>query len=129
MEQLMKRIAYVFLAEIVLTGMLVGVSGAQSEPLGDYARSVRKGRQGAGVGEEIRQRQFAHFRQHQRRGKCHRLGWPRRRQPGARHNRPPSRKTGPLRLPLQDSAGRRTTEDGRQKRRLEAEDCRSAGQG
>ena len=39
----MKRIAYVFLAEIVLTGMLVGVSGAQSEPLGDYARSVRKG--------------------------------------------------------------------------------------
>ena len=43
MEHLMKRIAYVFLAEIVLTGMLVGVSGAQSEPLGDYARSVRKG--------------------------------------------------------------------------------------
>lgn len=38
----MKRIAYVFLAEIVLTGMLVAVSGAQSEPLGDYARSVRK---------------------------------------------------------------------------------------
>jgi hypothetical protein len=42
MEQLMKRIAYVFLAEIVLTGMLVGVSGAQSQPLGDYARSIRK---------------------------------------------------------------------------------------
>jgi hypothetical protein len=39
----MKRIAYVFLAEIVLAGMLVTVSGAQSEPLGDYARSVRKG--------------------------------------------------------------------------------------
>ena len=38
----MKRIAYVFLAEIALTGMLVGVSGAQSEPLGDYARSIRK---------------------------------------------------------------------------------------
>ena len=38
----MKRIAYVFLAAIVLTGMLVTVSGAQSEPLGDYARSVRK---------------------------------------------------------------------------------------
>jgi hypothetical protein len=42
MEHLMKRIACVFLAEIVLTGMLVGVSGAQSEPLGDYARSIRK---------------------------------------------------------------------------------------
>jgi hypothetical protein len=42
MEQFMKRIAYVFLAEVVLTGILVGVSGAQSEPLGDYARSIRK---------------------------------------------------------------------------------------
>jgi hypothetical protein len=42
MEHLMKRIAYVFLAEIVLTGILAGVSGAQSEPLGDYARSIRK---------------------------------------------------------------------------------------
>ena len=38
----MKRIAYVFLAEVVLAGMLVAVSGAQSEPLGDYARSIRK---------------------------------------------------------------------------------------
>jgi hypothetical protein len=38
----MKRIAYVFLAEVVLAVMLVAVSGAQSEPLGDYARSVRK---------------------------------------------------------------------------------------
>jgi len=38
----MKRIAYVFLAEIVLTGMLAAVAGAQSEPLGDYARSIRK---------------------------------------------------------------------------------------
>jgi hypothetical protein len=38
----MKRIAFVFLAEVVLAGMLVAVSGAQSEPLGDYARSVRK---------------------------------------------------------------------------------------
>ena len=42
MEQFMKCIAFVFLAEVVLTGMLVGVSGAQSEPLGDYARSIRK---------------------------------------------------------------------------------------
>jgi hypothetical protein len=38
----MKRIAYVFLAGIVLVGMLVTVSSAQNEPLGDYARSVRK---------------------------------------------------------------------------------------
>ena len=38
----MKRIGYVFLAEIVLSGMLVTLAGAQSEPLGDYARSVRK---------------------------------------------------------------------------------------
>jgi hypothetical protein len=43
MEHLMmKRIAFVFLAEVVLAGMLVTISGAQSEPLGDYARSVRK---------------------------------------------------------------------------------------
>src|SRR2546427_4885884 len=41
-EHHMKRIAYVFLAEIVLTGMLAAVAGAQSEPLGDYARSLRK---------------------------------------------------------------------------------------
>lgn len=38
----MKRISLVFLAGIVLAGTLVTVSGAQSEPLGDYARSVRK---------------------------------------------------------------------------------------
>ena len=38
----MKRIAFVFLAGVILAGMLVTVSGAQSEPLGDYARSVRK---------------------------------------------------------------------------------------
>src|SRR6266436_4921487 len=43
MELFMKRIAYVFLTEVVLAGMLVAVSGAQSEPLGDYARSIRKG--------------------------------------------------------------------------------------
>ena len=42
MEHRMKRIAYVFLAEIVLSGMLVTLAGAQSEPLGDYARSIRK---------------------------------------------------------------------------------------
>lgn len=38
----MKRIGFVFLAEVVLTGMLVTLAGAQSQPLGDYARSVRK---------------------------------------------------------------------------------------
>lgn len=38
----MKRIAYVFLAEAVLTGVLVSLAGAQSQPLGDYARTVRK---------------------------------------------------------------------------------------
>ena len=38
----MKRIAYIFLAEIVLGGMLVTLAGAQSQPLGDYARSIRK---------------------------------------------------------------------------------------
>ena len=38
----MKRIAYVFLAEIVLAGMLASAAGAQSEPLGDYARAIRK---------------------------------------------------------------------------------------
>ena len=38
----MKRIGYVFLAEVVLTGVLATLAGAQSQPLGDYARSVRK---------------------------------------------------------------------------------------
>src|SRR5690349_9300068 len=38
----MKRMGYVFLAEIVLTGALVSLAGAQSQPLGDYARTVRK---------------------------------------------------------------------------------------
>ena len=38
----MKRIAYVFLAEILLSGMLVTLAGAQSQPLGDYARAIRK---------------------------------------------------------------------------------------
>lgn len=42
MEHLMKRIGFVLLAEIVLAGMLATLAGAQSEPLGDYARSVRK---------------------------------------------------------------------------------------
>ncbi len=38
----MKRMRYVFLAEAVLAGMLVTLAGAQTESLGDYARSVRK---------------------------------------------------------------------------------------
>ena len=38
----MKHIAYVFLAGIVLAGMLLTAAGAQNQPLGDYARSVRK---------------------------------------------------------------------------------------
>lgn len=38
----MKRMGHVFLAEAVLVGMLVTMAGAQSESLGDYARSVRK---------------------------------------------------------------------------------------
>jgi hypothetical protein len=39
----MKRTAYVLLAAIVLTGMLVTLANAQSQPLGDYARTIRKG--------------------------------------------------------------------------------------
>src|SRR3954451_23960955 len=38
----MKRMGYVCLAEVVLTGVLTSLAGAQSQPLGDYARSVRK---------------------------------------------------------------------------------------
>ncbi|HYK49201.1 MAG TPA: hypothetical protein VEU94_05705, partial [Terriglobales bacterium] len=38
----MKRMGYVLLAEVVLTGVLVSLAGAQSQPLGDYARTVRK---------------------------------------------------------------------------------------
>jgi hypothetical protein len=38
----MKRIAYFCLAGAILAGMLVTLSGAQSQSLGDYARGVRK---------------------------------------------------------------------------------------
>jgi hypothetical protein len=38
----MKRIAYVFLTEILLSGLLITLAGAQSQPLGDYARAIRK---------------------------------------------------------------------------------------
>jgi len=38
----MKRIAYVWLAATILAGILTTLAGAQSEPLGDYARAVRK---------------------------------------------------------------------------------------
>jgi hypothetical protein len=38
----MKRIAYVSLAATILAGTLTTLAGAQSEPLGDYARAVRK---------------------------------------------------------------------------------------
>ncbi len=38
----MKRIAYVWLAGIILAGMLVTLAGAQSQSLGDYARAARK---------------------------------------------------------------------------------------
>ncbi|MGZ4731604.1 MAG: hypothetical protein ACXVZH_05630 [Terriglobales bacterium] len=38
----MKRIGYVVLAEVVLAGLLVSLAGAQSQPLGDYARGIRK---------------------------------------------------------------------------------------
>jgi hypothetical protein len=40
----MKSIAYVWLAATILAGTLTTLSGAQSEPLGDYARAVRKGK-------------------------------------------------------------------------------------
>ncbi len=39
----MKRTGYVVLAEAVLAGILVTLAGAQSQSLGDYARSIRKG--------------------------------------------------------------------------------------
>ena len=38
----MKRIAYVCFAGTILAGMLTMQAAAQSEPLGDYARAVRK---------------------------------------------------------------------------------------
>jgi hypothetical protein len=38
----MKRIAYFCLAGAILAGMLVTLSGAQSQSLGDYARGIRK---------------------------------------------------------------------------------------
>jgi len=43
----MKRIAYVWLSAMMLAGMLVAAAGAQSDSLGDYARSVRKGKKTA----------------------------------------------------------------------------------
>src|SRR5450755_2952613 len=38
----MKRIAYIWLAGVAVAGMLVLPSGAQTDSLGDYARTVRK---------------------------------------------------------------------------------------
>jgi hypothetical protein len=38
----MKSMAYVWLAVTILAGTLTTLAGAQSEPLGDYARAVRK---------------------------------------------------------------------------------------
>jgi hypothetical protein len=38
----MKRIAYVWLVGVMFVGILVTSSGAQSQPLGDYARAARK---------------------------------------------------------------------------------------
>jgi hypothetical protein len=38
----MKSIVYVWLAVTILAGSLTPLAGAQSEPLGDYARAVRK---------------------------------------------------------------------------------------
>src|SRR5438105_10723893 len=38
----MKSIAYVWLAMTILAGTLTTLAGDQSEPLGDYARAVRK---------------------------------------------------------------------------------------
>jgi uncharacterized coiled-coil protein SlyX len=38
----MKHIAHVWLAGIILAGMLVTLAGAQSQSLGDYARAARK---------------------------------------------------------------------------------------
>jgi hypothetical protein len=38
----MKRIAYVWLAATIFVGTVTTLAGAQSEPLGDYARAVRK---------------------------------------------------------------------------------------
>jgi hypothetical protein len=42
----MKRIAYVWLAATISAGILTMQAGAQSEPLGDYARAVRKEKKG-----------------------------------------------------------------------------------
>ena len=38
----MKRITYVWLAAMVVTGILAALAGAQNQSLGDYARKVRK---------------------------------------------------------------------------------------
>ena len=38
----MKRMAYIWLAGVVVAGMLAVPSGAQTDSLGDYARSIRK---------------------------------------------------------------------------------------
>ena len=38
----MKRIVFVWLAAMIMTGFTVSFSGAQADSLGDYARSVRK---------------------------------------------------------------------------------------
>jgi len=79
----MKRIAYVFfLTEVVLAGMLVAVSGAQSSLWVTTPVPSARG-QDCRVGQEVRQRQFAQFRPHQRCGNMRLTRPARRRQPGA----------------------------------------------
>jgi hypothetical protein len=41
----MKRIAFVWLAVGVMAGLLVATAGAQTDSLGDYARTARKGKE------------------------------------------------------------------------------------
>ncbi len=68
----MKRMAYVFLAEIVLTGMLVIAGRRTISASGRLCPRRPQGRQKRS-GQEIRQRQFAHNRQNQHRGKGSRV--------------------------------------------------------
>ena len=124
MEQLMKRIAYVFLAEIVLTGMLVGVSGAQSEPLGDYARSIRKEDKAPASAKKYDNDNLPSSDNISVVGNATDSAGPEDANPAPDSNaaKPEDGATAPA--PAAQDA---TKKDGPE-RRLEAEDCRSAGQ-
>ena len=126
----MKRIGYVFLAEVVLAGMLVTLAGAQTEPLGDYARAVRKDEKPASA-KKYDNDNLPTSDKISVVGNATESTGPEDANAAPEATR---RKAGGWRQALQTASAGCRQEGGRlrrakSERRMETEDCRSAGQG